>query len=337
MKINFDSPPAAPNLAGGLAVPYAPAKRQLARWRWRLLVLLVLSPLLLFAARLLYDTLWAQMPGFVMLDQSLVKAQVAGRLVRAAAPGSTVRAGQVVAELSNDLIENEYRLLAAQRQRVLGYVEPRPQASAQLPALRALARHQRERSDALRALVGRGAATQAELDAALARLADTTARVNGLEQEYAMAARQYHVEQPPPPARLLELQTRRQFLKLRATADGTVAQVFGSEGEWINENAEVLAIRPDQRARIEVYVDPEWARYARPGQWATVHFLDGYSQRARVKEVKMTAQRLPADRANPLTVRHHSVIAMLEPEGPLPEAYRIHVLPVNVRFDLQLF
>jgi len=49
----------------------------------------------------------------------------------------------------------------------------------------------------------------------------------------------------------------------------------------------------------------------------------------------MSAQRLPADRANPLTVRHHSIIAMLEPEKPLPQGYRIHILPVNVQFDLE--
>ena len=36
MKIDFASAPAAANLVNGLSVAYAPARRPLARWRWRL-------------------------------------------------------------------------------------------------------------------------------------------------------------------------------------------------------------------------------------------------------------------------------------------------------------
>jgi hypothetical protein len=180
-----------------------------------------------------------------------------------------------------------------------------------------------------------GAATQAEVAGSYAELSATEGQLASLAQEYAVRNARKPVNPAPPSARQAEVEAKLQSLKLKAPASGIVAQVFGNRGEWINENTEVIDIRLDRPARIEVYVEPSSARYATIGQWATINFLDGYTVRARVNEVKMSAQRLPADRANPLTVRHHSIIAMLEPEQSLPESYRIHVLPVNVRFDLE--
>ncbi|MET0982508.1 MAG: HlyD family efflux transporter periplasmic adaptor subunit [Telluria sp.] len=335
MKIDFASAPAAANLANGLSVAYAPAKRHLAKWRWRLLVLLVLSPLLVFLGRLLYGAVWADMPGFVIMEQTIVKAPLAGRLVRAPQAGTQVRAGELIAVLSNDLLENEHRLLLARRERVLEYVEPPVLRPPRIAALRAVVTHRRQQYEALRNLMAGGAATSAEVAASYAQLAQAEGELKTLEQEYAAALRQPRPPlPPPPPARLVEVEARLQSLQLKAPASGIVAQVFANKGEWINENAEVVDIRLDRPARVEVFVEPSWARYATVGRRATIHFLDGYTHRAQVREVKRSAQRLPADRANPLTVRHHSIIAMLEPSGPLPERDRIHVLPVHVQFDL---
>jgi multidrug resistance efflux pump len=336
MKINFGSSPSATYETNGLAVRYAPSKRQLAQWRWRLLILLVLSPLLIFTGRLLYGAIWADMPGFIIMDQTIVKAPLAGRLLSAPPVGAYVKAGDTIAELVNDELANEHAVLLSQRERVMQYVAPAAQASAQIPDLQMLAQHRRRHYDTLRSLMAAGAATRAEVAGAHAQLAATEGQLKILQQDYLTARRaQTQAKPPPPPARLAEVSAKLQTLKLKAPESGTVAQVFGRHGEWINENTEVIDIRSDRPARIEVYVEPSWAKYATVGRWATVNFLDGHSRRARVREVKLSAQRLPADRANPLTVRHHSIIAILEPERPLRSSDQIHLLPVNVQFDLR--
>jgi HlyD family secretion protein len=336
MKITFNHPPMVAHETNGLTVRYAPSKRLIANWRWRVLVLLVISPLLVFLARLMYSTLWADMPGFIIMDQAVLKAPLSGRLMKSPSVGTYVKEGETIVELENDLLANERRVLMNQRERAAQFVEPTMPPPAQLPVLRSLVEHRRKNFDTLRGLMSAGAATQAEVAGSYAELAATQAQLKQVEQEYAAQNVRLPARLPPPSARLSEVEARLETLKLRAPGSGVVAQVFGTHGEWINENTEVIDIRLDRPARIEVYVEPSWAKYAMVGHWATVKFLDGYSQRARVKEVKMSAQRLPADRANPLTVRHHSIIAMLETEQPLPESYRIHVLPVNVQFDLEL-
>jgi HlyD family secretion protein len=336
MKIRFSPPPSVAHETNGLVVRYAPSKRPVANWRWRILVVLVISPLLIFLARVLYSAIWTDMPGFIIMDQTVLKAPLAGRLAKAPAVGTYVREGDTIVELQNDVLSNERKVLISQRERAAQYVQPDVPVPAQLPVLRSLARERRAHYDSLRGLMAEGAATQAEVSGAYADLAATLAQLKALEQEYALEnVRPPAARLPPPSARLSEVEAKLQSLKLTAPESGVVAQVFGTHGEWINENTEVIDIRLDRPARIEAYVEPSWAKYTRVGHWATVKFLDGYTIRARVKEVKMSAQRLPADRANPLTVRHHSIIAMLEPDRPLPEAYRIHVLPVNVQFDLE--
>ncbi len=335
MKIRFSPPPLVAHETNGLTVRYAPSKRQIAHWRWRILVVLVLSPLLIFLARLLYGAIWTDMPGFIIMDQTILKAPLSGRLVKSPQVGSYVREGDTIVELENDVLANEHKVLLRQRERAAQYVEPEVPPPAQLPVLRGLAQQRRQHYTTLRGLMAEGAATQAEVANTFAELSATLAQLKALEQEYALQNVPLPARMPAPSARLSEVEARLQSLKLRAPESGVVAQVFGTHGEWINENTEVIDIRLDRPARIEAYVQPAWAKYAMVGHLATIKFLDGYTVRARVKEVKMSAQRLPADRANPLTVRHHSIIAMLEPEQPLPHGYRIHVLPVNVQFDLE--
>jgi HlyD family secretion protein len=335
MKIKFSPPPSVAHETNGLTVRYAPSKRQIAHWRWRILVVLVISPLLIFLARILYGAIWTDMPGFIIMDQAVIKAPLAGRLVKAPAVGTYVREGDTIVELANDVLANERKVLMDQRERAAEYIEPEAPPPAQLPVLRSLAQQRRQHYAVVQGLVADGAATEAELAAAYGEMSAIQGQVKALEQEYALQSVRLPVRMAPPSARLSEVEAKLQSLKLRAPESGIVAQVFGTHGEWINENTEVIDIRLDRPARIEAYVQPSWAKYAMPGHWATIKFLDGYSIRARVKEVKMSAQRLPADRANPLTVRHHSIIAMLEPVQPLPQSYRIHVLPVNVQFDLE--
>ena len=335
MKIRFSPPPLVAHETNGLSVRYAPSKRHIAHWRWRILVVLVISPLLIFLARLLYGAIWTDMPGFIIMDQTILKAPLAGRLVKAPPVGTYVREGDTIVELENDVLTNERNVLIRQHERAAEYVEPEVPPPAQLPVLRSLAQQRRQHYTILRGLMSEGAATQAEVAGSYAELSATMAQLKALEQEHALHNIRLPARMPPPSARLSEVEARLQSLQLKAPESGVVAQVFGTHGEWISENTEVIDIRLDRPARIEAYVQPSWAKYAMAGHWATIKFLDGYTVRARVKEVKMSAQRLPADRANPLTVRHHSIIAMLEPEHPLPQAYRIHVLPVNVQFDLE--
>lgn len=361
MKIRFSADPVVAHETNGLAVRYAASKRQIANWRWRILVLFVLAPLLIFAARLLYGAVWADMPGFVAIDETVLKAPVAGRIVSTLPVGSPVKAGDIIAELRNDVIEHEYRYLVdahrAKVERLTSNQANAGRTGVDTSAMRSYATARSALNDAqelieirrqqyakLTELADHGAATQAEVAASYASLSaaqrdlrtaqrdliDAQAMVAPAPAKKINAAASNELAEDP---RIGEKAAMLDAMKVRATEDGIVAQVFGRQGEWIISGDEVASLRVRRPAKIEVFVEPSWAKYATVNSMATVNFLDGYSHRARVQEVKMQAQRLPPDRANPLTVRHHSVVVLLDPMEGLPEQYRVNVLPVNVQFD----
>ena len=84
---------------------------------------------------------------------------------------------------------------------------------------------------------------------------------------------------------------------------------------------------------VHTYLPPDQARYAQVGRLATLRFMDGGRIRAEVVDVVAEAERTPAERTSPLTPRMPSIVARLRPVEPLPPAYRIHQLPLDVRFD----
>ncbi len=343
MKINFNLPPGVAHEANGLMVRYAPSRRQLASWRWRVLVLLVLSPLLWFAGRLLYGAVYADMPGFVVMQQTLLKTPLSGRLVRASAIGTPVQAGDTVAQLDNEVLQKEQAALIAQLA-LAAKSKPTVQAahSQMASSLIALAQsrvdYRQQQYTRLQTLLSQNAATQTEVDQAHTQLLTAQTELHQTRQRppevASVANAATHVEQRVWSQRLSQLNAQLGALQLKSVEAGTVAQVFAKPGEWVQENTEVINVRLHGTPQIEVFVAPSWAKLAKVGRWASVHFLDGYSHRAQVKEVKMLAQRLPSERSSALTGQQHSIVALLSPEPALPVQYQINVLPVNVQFDL---
>ncbi|KFI05631.1 HlyD family efflux transporter periplasmic adaptor subunit, partial [Massilia sp. BSC265] len=294
---------------------------------------------LLFLARVVYDAVFASMPGFVAIDHSLVKTPLAGRLVHSVAQGDAVRAGDTVAQLRNELLESQRdalraSLAAARRRMQAQTAAGAPPAAPPNPAAQPMLALRQSQYRSMRDLVDEQAATQSELDEAYVALLQARGHTAAVASRIAASPAPDDTQFAALAERLADVEARIAALRLVAPRDGMVSQVFPKTGEWLAENTEVADVRARRAPKVEVYVDPASASEASVGKWATIRFLDGYTHRAMVAEVKTTAQRLPADRANPLVVRHHSVIAMLDPVPALPDRYRINILPVDVTFDI---
>ena len=115
MKITFRSPKsAAPDRERGLRVPYAPAKRRMARWRWYLILLLVSAPLLFVFGQLFLSLVFVSAPGIVVLQRVPVNAAMPATVETiSVVPGQRVDPGQVLVVLrSADLEQREMMLRA---------------------------------------------------------------------------------------------------------------------------------------------------------------------------------------------------------------------------------
>ena len=94
MKIQFDMPPASAQQSNGVAVKYAAARRNVPRWRWYLLLVLVILPPAYFAARFAMAFWWETAPALVQIERAVVRAGVAGWVAAVPKEGERIEQGQ---------------------------------------------------------------------------------------------------------------------------------------------------------------------------------------------------------------------------------------------------
>ncbi|MGX2952180.1 hypothetical protein ACWAU3_03095 [Shewanella sp. JL219SE-S6] len=104
MKVTYQAAAKAqqPTRDQGLKVDYAPAKRGGMKWRWYLLLLLVIAPVVLLLWVLLRPSLFVLAPGILTSEPLEMRAMQKGRLLELSVqPGSRVDAGQALGRIAD--------------------------------------------------------------------------------------------------------------------------------------------------------------------------------------------------------------------------------------------
>ena len=348
MKIQFDKPPGSAQENNGLSVRYAAAKRKVPRWRWYLLLAMVLTPPAYLLTRFMVAYWWETTPAIVMTEQVVVRARAAGRVAQIAATGALVRAGEPVMAMESAALprqpsptlstppaamDDPRTSITAVATRQVMFNEALRLAQSQLAL-------QQERVRTMQALRAEGAATRQELDNARfqelqARADANRAQADVSENRHLLARAQSRPPAVPPgtDGQLPGMAAATDDADVKAPFDAQVVRQFAHLGEWVERGADVAVLQGPAPGMVHTYLPPDQARYAQVGRLATLRFMDGGRIRAEVVDVVAEAERTPAERTSPLTPRMPSIVARLRPVEPLPPAYRIHQLPLDVRFD----
>lgn len=309
MKIRFNvSPVSGDSAAAGMQ---RPATRSVPRGRWYLLVALVLAGPLYLLLQFVLAYWWYTAAGFVTLDHVTIRPGSAGFLTTVVEEGRHVTRGEPLFSLSTDHPAEQPNRTASQREAA--------QAALAL-AEKQLHRHE-QRLATMQQLMHEGAATRADVEAELTQLYKAESDV--IRARVDVAARQLPAR---PDADVAQIERTAPF-------DGIVAQRLAHAGQWVTADTDVLVLQSPRSPTIMAYIDAKYGRYAQQGQPATLKLFNGETVRAKVIDVSLQASRLPAERVSPLSPRSQSIVVTLEPETPLQARYRIHMLPLDVRFD----
>ncbi|MCU0539528.1 MAG: efflux RND transporter periplasmic adaptor subunit [Desulfobacterales bacterium] len=349
MKIRFQSAKSsAPDRERGIRVPYAPAKRALARWRWYLIVLLVSLPLLYLLVQLLSTVLFVSAVGLIRLERVPINARMAGTVERLEAHASMrVAPGQLLAVLHSPDLAQRDRLLQAELAARLAPADPvRAAGGIELETNVRLARkvvdHQARHLENVRLLFDRGAATVAELNLAHAQMNQAEIGLN--QARAALAA--WQIQQLQRPASEREEETRIAVLRAEREAvsaqqerlthtspvAGIVLEVFAQPGQAVGPGDPLLVLGDSASVFVSAFLDPKHTRYARAGQAAVVRFEDGRRISAVVREKPEITARIPAAVTPALGGRELMLLLTLDLAEPLPPADRVDNLPVKVSF-----
>ena len=353
MKFSFQKKEKNPNIVQGIKVPYAPAKRQAAKWRWYLILLIVASPLLYFLFKLILSQVIVTAQGFISLEKVAVNSNSAGTIQKLYVEvGQELTSGSMIAQLYNaDLSSQKIMLeseLSALDHPEISY-DPAQEVllRKRIRLIEEVLNFEQKYFANVNFLFNQGAATVAELD--LARERKTNAELDHYNARFELGrlleSRQRYPELPEVEAlikrrqinakvKALELQQTR--LSQTLPYDGRILDVFAKEGESVSTGSSLLLLGRSDKPCVIAYLPPKYVKYARKGQKAVVKLPNGETLQAKVNTDSNLTKRLPADLSSPIGSRDLMLLVSLELESPLPDFQWVDGLPVSVRFQVKI-
>jgi multidrug resistance efflux pump len=351
MKVSFQKKDKDPTVVQGMRVPYAPARRKAAQWRWYLILLIVSSPLLFFLFKMVKSFVVVDASGFISLERVAVNSNSTGVLETLfVETGQVVSRGKAVARLHNPHLDGQKALLESELETLERWPTDFGKARVQLIRRRLhltkeILTTQSQYLNNVAFLIEQGAATAAELD--LAR-----ERRNQAQMDYDQAWFEHQklqqdrnrpgfgtamAEAPSGGlqiiAKIKSLEQEQALLEQVAPYDGRILDVYAVQGQALSPGAPILLLGRSDKPSVVAYLAPKYVKYAQSGRYATVTLPDGRKLKARVRENANLTKRLPADLSSPIGSRDLMLLVNLELLTPLPDIQWVDGLPVSVRFQ----
>ncbi len=335
-----------PEETDGLNVPYAPAKRKVPQWRWYLILVVVASPLLYFAARGLYGVAVIAAPGNILLEQHELRAAVAGFVERMTYEiGDLVEAGTPILELKDPGLEErqlrlERELSTLKRDIPQNFPKIMQVLKTQVSIAERIVRDRSNAHRAMQELFSAGAATRAEVQLASSRLAEAESNLQSTKLDLAHELKRARaLDDVDYDNAVIRIETeldlvdfRRSQMSHRSSYDGRVIDVYVTEGEFVSEGTPLLLVGQLDKPEVIAYLEPKHAQSVKEGGTATVRFPDRTILKARVVRDPILTKRMPAELVSTFGQRPMAVMLNLNPEHGIPRDKLIHGLPITVRF-----
>ena len=351
MKVRFNTKRQKdPTRDQGIKVPYAPAKRRVAQWRWYLILLVVSSPLIYFLFKLVFSYVTISAQGIIALEKISINSSSTGYVDQINVQvGDTVPQGYMMVELGSPALDERKHVLQAELNNLGSSLLPSGLRTERLlrnriELTRKNVAYHKEKLGKVRFLFDQGAVTIAELNQAEAGYDRARFTLNQAQRELSTQLEKTRRDQLQPEVQsssrrqliLAELETikeQRKRLEQRAPFLGRILDIFIQEGKTLSPGSPILLMGRMDSPYIVAYLDPKYAKYALSGYNATIKLPDGKTLRAQVRENSTLTRRLPADLSSPIGDRDLMILVKLDFLVPLSRAESIDGLPVTVRFD----
>lgn len=334
MKVRFSSVKERdPTIDGGIKVIYAPSKRIAYRLRWYLILLLVASPVLWFAGKMISGMVLLEAPARTVQPLIEIRALDSG-MIRSlpVEAGDQVAAGALLILLDNPA-------LLAQQQAINDTLQVLPLASTLAQSQQKSMLQQLERANQrgieLERLVSMGAATRGELDQARDLINDRQAALADFERKLEPTiAQQIHSRRNQ--SELVVLEKRLEQLNIRSASDAIVRNVVVNEGEAVGPGTLLMQLQQSGIVEIEIYLDARHREYARIGQPLKLRLPDGQWLDAQVTSEPKVVTRLPAGMRSAFDADASKLLLMVEPIELLGQEWQFDNLPLTARFPNRL-
>ncbi len=346
MKINFSRKRRDPAREGQMRVRYAPGKRTLANLKWRLTLLIVLSPFLYFLGKVIFSLFIAPSSGFVMLESLRYQSPANGEIqVLSVAIGQEVEAGDQLMIIKDFELEKKIKEIRARIEEIQ-QTEIQDTATGkyladQVEIARQALEHQQKKYEDVDFLFRQGAATLAEHNTAVNQLNGVKSSLMSREFEYRQWLEQSITQTTksrqdasigPLQSTLNNLQEDQERLQVQALHPGRITEIFVTQGQLVKRAEQTMAIARRGKATIIAYVEPKRINRIQSGEVADIELPSGQKIRGLVQYNPGVTGRLPSYLSTPMLGRQRMIVVYLTPIDDLPQSEIVDGLPVKVHF-----
>lgn len=330
MKVRFTSNKERnPTQDGGLKVIYAPSKRIAYRLRWYLILLVVASPFLWFASKLVGATVLLETPARIVQPIAEVRALESG-VVRSlnVEIGEQVSSGTLLLSLENPTLMAQYQAISDTLEMLVQNGTPRER---QQNILQQQIERAHLRTLEVERLVRMGAATQGELNQARDLLNERQAALAGLERSLEPSNEQQLYTRRNQ-SDLLVLDKRLEQLQITTNSDAIIGDILVNEGEAVGPGTLLMQLQQSDNVEIEVYLDARHRARAHIGQSLKLRLPDGQWIDATVSSEPQLVTRLPEGIRPAFDTKASKLLLTVETLEPLEQKWLINNLPLTARF-----
>jgi multidrug resistance efflux pump len=340
MKVQFDSKKELrPDEDNGLKVLYGPSKRMAYRFRWYLILALVLSPLVYVFGRITLDLVRVEMPAQLQVPSTEIRAMESGVIAEVGVEvGQQVQPGDLLIRVDNPDWRLRLDQLNPASVEIAGDVN-NSATSLQNSSVKL----QRQVVQLFKGLHREGATSSAELLRSEVDL--NTQRLALLDLQRRL--RQERFQTIGEPIQIVResrerdwLSMKLDLLSMRADSPGRVSELLVNKGESVGPGTLLMRVERAEEPLLWIYLRPRDAELARAGGAVEVRMPDDTWLKARVLQQADLARLLPRGLRSSvggegLASLGADGLALQLParfEKPLPIQWRVDQLPVKVRF-----
>lgn len=321
----------------------SPAKRNVSKWQWYFLVLILLSPLLFMGFKFVTNLWFVKATGVVSFEPMQIKAPADGYIKKVYVDKSDrVKADELLIKFHSPAVDKRIQLL---QQELSTLKQQREQANNQeVAVLRSM--HQNAKENVKKNLSHyknfkeykeRGLISDIQLKdawddvhAARNQLLDLKRQLQKSQQQHQLAIdRQYNKRIMQVKSSLAKLKSLKKRFNIKVNQPAIVKHVAVHAGEYVTRGETLLHLVTHSQWRIRAYIAPKYASQVYKGKLVTIELPNNTDLKGRVSSnPNLTGQRSQSDSF--LKQQSNQIVFFVQPDQKMPDKFKSHGMPVKI-------
>ena len=325
-------------------ISYAPAKRHLAKWQWYLLVLIILSPVLYFLAKIVADEFIVVASGYVAYDKISVRAPESGYIDSVSIKeGGHVKSGQLLMHIHSPKVTENVNHL----QKELSLLK-KLQLNTKNPAIEhfmimkeKLQKHLRKTIAYVKTmeyLRGKKLSTIVDTQKARIDLKDIELEIADIDRRIAESNINHKFKLENQYGKIIS-ELKREIIGLRISLclmdiksswNGNITKIFTNGDEYVTKGQPLMSIATKDNLRVIAHLNHRFmSGKIYQGKKVTVILPDNLKIKGKISKIPNLAEHQDKS-TNIIKQEKNKILLIISLQNKLPQKYQIYGLPVKV-------